>query len=64
MCLKRIVGVVQAVQLVNVEEKCVPPLCSRRNLCAEAHKRHDDHDDDDLPILCEHYRGRVTVGRV
>ena len=28
------------------------------------HEHHDDCDGDDLPTLCEHYRGKATVGRV
>ena len=28
------------------------------------HEHHDEYDDDDLPNLCQHYRGRATVGSV
>ena len=28
------------------------------------HEHHDDHDDDGLPNLCQHYRGRATMGSV
>ena len=45
-----------------VDEKNVVPLKAKGPTnCKCPHKHHNEYDDDDLPNLCQHYRGRATV---
>ena len=46
------------------EKKFVTLQPHQQPIVIVSHEHHDDCDDDDLPTLCEHYRGKATVGRV